>query len=323
MLKIFKKKKALIFLIIAIAGLSTVIAFALRRPPEILYRDATVTRSDIESTVISTGTVAPENRVEIRPPIEGRVEEIFIKEGQSVKKGQVLAFMSSNERASLLDSAHAEGDNEVKRWEALYQPTPIIAPINGTIILKSVEPGQTFISKNSLFVISDRLAIKAQVDETDIAQIHLNQEATITLDAYPDQKFLGEVTHIGYDVYRPTENESSAKTMNQYVTTYMVDVVPKNPPEFLRSGMTANVKFLVETKKNVPALPAEAIQTEEHRTYVLIPAKEAKAEPIKKDITTGISDNKQTEITSGISEGDHVLIPIPKLEKKEENSFIL
>ena len=67
-----------------------------------------VVRGDLEVKVTAAGTVQPENRLEIKPPISGRVDEVKVHEGQVVKAGQVLAYMSSTERAALLDAANEQ-----------------------------------------------------------------------------------------------------------------------------------------------------------------------------------------------------------------------
>lgn len=84
------------------------------------YKEAPVTNGTIAITILSTGTVQPENRLEIKPPIAGRVDKVLIHEGEHVKKGQILAWMSSGERAALLDAARADGPEEVKRWTEMY-----------------------------------------------------------------------------------------------------------------------------------------------------------------------------------------------------------
>jgi macrolide-specific efflux system membrane fusion protein len=134
------------------------------------YRAVSATRGRLEVTVQSTGTVQPLNRLEIKPPLAGRAEQVLVREGQVVKKGQVLLWMSSNERAALIDAARARGPEEVRRWEEFYRATPVIAPIDGTIILRNIEPGQSFTANDAVLVIADRLQVEAQVDETDIAQ---------------------------------------------------------------------------------------------------------------------------------------------------------
>lgn len=265
--------------------------------PTATYSEAQVIREDLQLTILSTGIVQPENRLEIKPPIAGRVEEVLVDEGEDVKKGQILAWMSSTERAALLDAARAKGAAEVKRWEELYRPTPIMAPINGTIILRNVEAGQTFSNADSVFSMSNRLTIKAQVDETDLAQIKKGQTTTVVLDAYPKENIPGKVEKLAYD----------AKTVNN-VTTYTVDVLPNKTPDFMRSGMTANVTFLVSEKNNALTIPSEAIKFVDNKPVVLLPNPKDKKQPLEQFIKIGVNDGKRTEVLEGLEEGATILI---------------
>jgi len=264
----------------------------------VTYKEVSVTKGDLEVIIFSTGVVQPENRLEIKPPVSGRIENVLTDEGQYVKKGQIIAWMSSTERAALLDAARARGPAEIKKWEEFYKATPILAPLDGTIILRNVEPGQTVSNNDSCFSLSDRLIVSAQVDETDIAQIRLKQEARIVLDAYPDQTMAAHVEKIAYD----------ARTVSN-VTTYVVNVLPDRVPQFMKSGMTVNVYFVVESKKNVLLLPSEAVKRRDMSSYVLTRGQQQSGNPVEKTVTTGISDGKQVEIVSGVIEGEMVLIP--------------
>ena len=145
------------------------------------FKTIQVIRGDMDVKILSTATVAPENRLNIQSPIAGRAEQVLVDQGFTVKKGQVLAWVSSTERAALLDAAHSVGPDEVKKWEELYKPTPILAPLNGMIIQRNVQPGQTFATSDAILVMSDHLIVQATVDETDISQIKLQQAAAITL----------------------------------------------------------------------------------------------------------------------------------------------
>lgn len=267
-------------------------------PTESAYREVKLTRGDLEVTILSTGVVQPQNRLEIKAPIPGRADAVLVEEGYKVKKGQVLAWMSSTERAALLDAARAKGPEEVKRWEEIYRATPILAPLNGTVILRNIEPGQTFTSSDAVLVMSDRLTVKAQVDETDIGQIKLRQQAKIVLDAYPNQAFTGQVDQIGYD----------AKTVNN-VTTYEVDVLPQQAPDFMRSGMTANVSFVLASRRDVVWVPTEAIRTRAGQTQVLVREAPGSADPSERKVELGMSDGRRTEVLAGLAEGDTVLVP--------------
>lgn len=261
------------------------------------YREVSVTRHDIELTNLSTGIVQPKNRLEIKAPIPGRAEQVLVKQGERVHKGQVLAWMSSTERAALLDAARAKGPEEVKRWEDLYRPTPILAPLDGTLITRNLEAGQTFTSADAVFVMSDYLIVNAQVDETDLAQIRLRQPASIVLDAYPSETFTGKVSQIAYD----------AKTVNN-VTTYDVEVMPDKTPDYMRSGMTANVSFVIASHHDVLTVPADAVKTRDGRSSVLIAATAKDAKPVEQPIKIGISDGKRIEVLEGVTEGEKLLV---------------
>lgn len=262
-----------------------------------------VNKGEILIKILSTGVVQPENKVEIKPPIAGRVEKVLVDEGNRVKKGQILAWMSSTERAAMLDAASAKGAQEVKDWEEMYRPTPILAPINGMIIQRNVESGQTFTTADAVLVMSDRLTVKAQVDETDIAKIKLNQKAKITLDAYPNETLEAAVDQIAYD----------AKTVNN-VTTYIVDVLPMKAPDFMRSGMTANVVFDVDARKDILVVPSEAIKSAAGKSVVLVSGADKK--PIEREVETGITDGKKTEIVAGLNEGDKILVQEYKVKEQ-------
>jgi macrolide-specific efflux system membrane fusion protein len=259
------------------------------------YREESVTRGRIEVTVQSTGIVQPRNRLEVKPPLAGRAEDVLVQEGQTVKKGQVLLWMSSSERAALIDAARARGPEEVKRWEEFYRATPVVSPIDGTVISRKLEPGQSFTASDPLLVIADRLLVEAQVDETDIGLIRLRLPARVVLDAYPGESVPASVGALAYE----------SKTVSN-VTTYTVDVVPARIPALMRSGMTATVTFQIAAKDDVLRVPTHALRGDDDQKSVLVPG--ADGVPREQAVETGLSDGRQTEILSGLNEGDKVLI---------------
>lgn len=288
------KKLIIIILSVVIVGALTSYLFLGKKSEEGTFREVKVERGDISVSIQASGTVSPQNRLEIKPPIAGRVEEVLVKEGEVVKKGKVLAMISSSERAALLDSVRTQGADEIKKWEELYKPTPVVAPISGTIILRNVEPGQSFTNVDSIFTMADRLTVKAQVDETDIAQIKVGQSAVVTLDAYPGSPAEGKVVHVAYDA-----------TVTNNVTTYEVDVLPNVVPEFMRSGMTAIVNIQTEKKENVLILPLTSIITDQEGSRVRIKnGKTSSFVPVE----TGSDDSRNVEIKSGLTEQDVVLV---------------
>lgn len=304
---ILKHKKPLATVFAAALIILIVLLWKNNRAKNVGYQEVEVLRGDIQSTILSTGIVQPENRLEIKPPISGRTDEVMVDEGDIVKKGQMLVKMSSTERAALLDAARARSAEEFKKWESYYRAAPILAPIDGTIILRSVEPGQTVTSQDAILVMSDRLTVKAQVDETDIAEIKLKQKADVILDAYPEEKIPAHVDKIAYD----------STTINN-VTTYIVDVLPDKTPDSMRSGMTANVSFLLDSKENVLLLPSNAVRIKEDKNFILVPPENKLGKPVEKQVETGISDGKKIEIIEGLNEGDKVLVE--KMRPRSGNS---
>jgi macrolide-specific efflux system membrane fusion protein len=273
---------------------------------ETTYKRLALKKGDIEVTILATGTVQPENRLEIKAPVAGRMEQVMVREGQKVTKGQIIAIMSSTERAAMLDAARAKGAEEYKRWAELYLATPIMAPINGTIILRSVEPGQTFTTTDAILTMSDRLTVKAQVDETDIAQIKLKERAEIVLDAYPGEKIKAVADQIAFD----------SKTVNS-VTTYLVDALPEGQtPAFMRSGMTANVTFYVQDKKDILVVASEALRVQNGVTYLLIQGQDGR--PQNREVKVGISDGKFTEILDGADEGEIAMVAEVRLSSGKQ-----
>lgn len=302
-----KNKYIILIAIIVIAAVGYFVSKQLAGP-KVEYKRAVIAKGVIEVRILATGTVQPQNRLEIKSPIAGRIEEILVDIGDTVKKGQILGWISSTERAALLDGARSKGAAEVKRWQGLYKPTPIMAPIDGQIILRNVENGQTFTTADAVLVMSNRLTVKAQVDETDLAQIKLKQDVEIRLDAYPEQKIPAYVEQIAYE----------AKTVSN-VTTYIITVLPKETPDFMRSGMTANVNFSVDSKKDILLVPNEFIKYENGKAIVTV--ENAKNEPIDKELKLGVSDGKHSEVLSGLDENQTILFEIVKSKDKSSSPF--
>ena len=255
-----------------------------------------VTEGPIEQTVEATGSVAPLNRVEIKAPIAGRVEQFLVDEGDGVKRGQIMAWMSSTDRAAILDAARAQGPAEVKRWEDAYKPTPIVAPLSGVVILRNVVVGQTVDSSVVLYAVSDRLIVMADVDESDIGRVHIGMPVRVTLDAYPDKSDEGKV----FDILYEGKNVSN-------VIQYGVKVNLDKTPPYYRSQMTANISFIVSRKDQAVLLPAVAVRDNPDGTKsVLVPSSGGKPEP--REVKVGLESGDKVEILEGLQAGDRVVI---------------
>jgi macrolide-specific efflux system membrane fusion protein len=310
-----KIKLKIIFLVLIISAISAfvIIKMKAKGSNSEMMQEISPAIGSIRVSISTTGTVLPKNRLEIKPPVNGRIESILVQEGENVKKGRTLALMSSTERAALLDAAQGQGETELKYWKEVYKPITLLSPIDGQVIVATTQPGQTVTTNDAVVVLSDHLIVRAQVDETDIGKVKLNQKAIITLDAYPDTKIKATVDHIYYE----------SQTVNN-VTIYPVDLIPQEVPDFFRSGMNASVDFIVEDKENILTVPVEAVH-KNGESFVYLKQSNGK-EPVKAVVKLGISDDKNVEVISGISENDRVILKakkysLPKAGNTGSNPF--
>jgi len=291
-----KSKTGLIIFGVLIVAVFLIIKFKPKPDIDNIVKEIIPIRGSIQTIISTTGTVLPKNRLEIKPPVGGRIESILVKEGQKVKVGQILAWMSSTERAALLDSARGQGEEQLKYWQETYKPIALLAPIDAQVIVATTQPGQTVTTSDAVIVLSDELIARAQVDETDIGKVKLGQKAQILLDAYSDTQINATVEHIYYE----------SKTVNN-VTIYDVDLIPDEIPEFFRSGMNTTINFIEKSFDNILLIPVEVVYRDKDESFVLI-KKEGQDEPVVQRVSLGITDDKNIEIISGVTEKDILIL---------------
>jgi HlyD family secretion protein len=143
----------------------------------------------------------------------------------------------------------------LKVAETNLRYTTIRSPVNGIVISRNVDVGQTVaasLQAPTLFTIAKDLTqmqVETNVSEADIGRIVKNQEATFTVDAYPEKTFRGRVSEI-----------RNAPTIIQNVVTYNVVIQVSNPELKLKPGMTANVSVLIDHKEGVLKIPNSALR---------------------------------------------------------------
>jgi len=272
------------------------------------YETARVERGNIEIKVLSTGTIEPYTRVEVSSSVSGRIDRVEVDEGDIVKEGDILAWISSEDRIALLDAARSGLESAQKKndpeaieeaemayeiADKAYKPVPLTNSISGEVINRSCEPGQNVSTQSILFVIADRLVATVQVDEADIGNIKLGQETWIVLDAFPDERLKGKVSKI-----------SREGTLVSDVVVYDVMVNPLKVPRHWASGMTANVEFIVEKKDSVLIIPKSAVKQGRGENFVVV----LEEEPTPRKIETGLTDGRVVEVTEGLKEGQKVIL---------------
>ncbi|MCD8281983.1 MAG: efflux RND transporter periplasmic adaptor subunit, partial [Prevotella sp.] len=242
-------------------------------------------------------------------------------------KGLVSADDFENARLSYdkaLEQVNIEKQTVEKARTNLGYAT-ITAPIDGVVLSKEVEEGQTVASSMTtptLFIIAQDLTdmrVIADVDEADIGGVIEGQRVSFTVDAFPDDTFAGEVTQVRQEA-----------TTESNVVTYEVVISAPNEDLKLKPGLTANVTIYTLEKDDVLTVPAKALrfspseallqegETIEdagapHKLWVR-EGKTFKAYPVE----TGTTNGTITEILSGIDEGTVILTDFSVDEAEEE-----
>lgn len=294
-------KKKIAFFIVAVIALSIGTMAILQKQKQNRengrWHEARVTLEDMAEYVESTGAVAPENRIDITPSTSGRIEKLMVEEGTKVKRGQVLAEMSSSDRVAILDAARSLSPKEYAHYQNSYKPIKITSPADGTIILKDAVNGETVSGSKVIYALSDTLIVEGNVDESDIGKVKVGQTALVNLDAYPETTVEGKIMRIA------DEGKSSSN-----VIQYKVKIRLKEIPPFFKSQMTANIKIRLTDSREFLVVPAAAvtINPASGKTAVVTEIDKT-TQPIYKDVETGATTERGVEITSGLAEGDVIL----------------
>lgn len=210
----------------------------------------------------------------------------------------------------------------------------ITAPIDGVVLSKEVEEGQTVASAMTtptLFIIARDLTdmrVIANVDEADIGEVKDGQRVTFSVDAYPHDTFQGTVTQVRQEA-----------TTESNVVTYEVVISAPNDDLKLKPGLTANVTIFTLEQDDVLCVPSKALKYEPSemllpKDYTIKPSDAPRkvwtlegttvtAIPVE----TGASGGSYTEITSGLSEGQKVIVSadleaFPAEEEGQSNPFM-
>jgi HlyD family secretion protein len=270
------------------------------------YDLTTVKRGTIESTVASSGTLAPVSSVSVLAQMSGRVEKVHADYNDLVRKGAVLATLNTDmllleeqEARSAVTKARAQynlqaldaqnkqklsekglvsdydlasskaslevmaadlaaAESALKRIQTeLTQYAVITSPIDGIVLDRSVEEGQSVVegssaNASSLFTLAgdlSRMEIRAEVDELDIGSIKVGQDVRFTVEAWPSLGFTGKVHQVRL-----------VPTTEDNVVSYDVMIRAGNPDGSLLPGMTASVQFIREKREDVLVVPTAALR---------------------------------------------------------------
>lgn len=184
--------------------------------------------------------------------------EVEAKRAEQLSENQLIAKSEADTARAQFNQAKAVvrmREAALNRAKVDLERTTIYAPIDGIVISRSVEPGQTVASSfntPTLFLIANDLAkmrIEAMVSEADVGGVEEGQKVNFTVDAFPGRQFQGTVKQVRFN-----------PSTNQNVVTYVTVVEVDNADLKLRPGMTANASIVIGEKQNVLKIPNSALR---------------------------------------------------------------
>lgn len=326
---------------------------------------AQVERMNLTSKVSATGTIRPVDSVEVSPKITARISQVLVKENDQVTAGQTVATLDGKDYQAKYDQAQYKVTNtrlDYERYKMLYDQgagtkqtldnaeyeyntalsnltaaesdlaeTTITAPMSGIVVGEPKPAGTMAVQGNSNPTVIMRIAdtskkqIMAKIDETDIGNIKVGQDATFTVDTYTNRTFTAHVSKISqtdtsntWDTNGTSTSSSSSSSSSASVIYYYVTLDVDDPDDVLRLGMTARVEINTAEKDDALVVPIAALKTNDNGSYVLRVNASGQTEQVP--VTTGIYSDEYVEILSGLSEGDRVSVSYNATSKSSSKS---
>lgn len=220
-----------------------------------------------------------------------------------------LAQLQRGPTAAQRTAAEVQVENariNLERARLNLENGTLIAPFAGVVTAVHVQPGE--VANGILVELSDNndLEVVLSVNEVDLSQIEMGQETMVTLESWPDTPIPGRVTAVA-----PAATSAVGSSLVNFPVTISLDETALP----IRVGMTANAALELARRENTLLVPNGAIQVDrESGTYnVILVQTDAQGQTVYETVpvTIGLRDGRYTEVTSGIQEGDELLIPDP------------
>lgn len=317
------KKVTITLIFLACLGLGFAIPFF------VLTKDVTVAtphQGEVIEAVYATGTVEPTIMVPIAPRSAAHLMELSATEGQTVKRGDVLARLEDSEQQAaiadlnarlvfaqsdfnrkqqllktrsvsrdILEQAKSEVDSltaQIQKAKAQAAYLTLIAPADGLIIKKDGEVGELIAAAQPVFYMSccAPMRITAEVDEEDIPQVVMGQEVLIQSDAFPDKVYHGKISAI------TPKGDSVARS-------YRVRISFDDAQNPFMIGMTVETNIIIQKIDNALLIPVTALANK-NKVQVI------HGNVLKTlTVTTGIQNVDDVQITDGLAVSDSVVVP--------------
>jgi len=374
------KKRFFILLGLAVAAGAAYYFFSSNSKQETTYLTESVTRGNVEKTVVASGSVESVNEVDVGAQVSGKITKLYVKLGQEIKKGEMIADIDSttqvntlntkkaalvsyqaqlkakktaydvalssynrlsklytqkatsldslNSAKSTLDNAKAEmeaieanikqAEIEVNTAETNVGYTKITAPMDGTVISVPVSEGQTVNANQTtptIVTIADlsKMKIKPEISEGDITKVKAGQEVSFTILSDSQTVYhsvIDSVDPANTTTSDSSSTSSSTSSSSSSSTTsaiyYYANVLIDNPNRTLRIGMTTENNIKIANAKDVLLVSNMAIQKLDGKSFVNV--LNDKNQPEQREVETGVQNDFQTEIKSGLNEGEKVIV---------------
>ena len=374
------KKRFFILLGLLVTAGAAYYFFSSNSKQETTYLTESVTRGNVEKTVVASGSVESVNEVDVGAQASGKITKLYVKLGQEIKKGEMIADIDSttqintlntkkaalvsyqaqlkakktaydvalssynrlsklytqkatsldsvNTAKSTLDNAKAEmeaieanikqAEIEVNTAETNVGYTKITAPMDGTVISVPVSEGQTVNANQTtptIVTIADlsKMKIKPEISEGDITKVKAGQEVSFTILSDSQTVYhsvIDSVDPANTTTSDSSSTSSSTSSSSSSSTTsaiyYYANVLIDNPNRTLRIGMTTENNIKIANAKDVLLVSNMAIQKLDGKSFVNV--LNDKNQPEQREVETGVQNDFQTEIKSGLNEGEKVIV---------------
>ena len=333
----------------------------------VTYETEKVVRMDLTKTVSATGTVQPRESVEVSSKITARVKEIPVKENDTVYAGQVVAVLDGKDVEAKRDQAQftlTNASQKLERTKRLYEigaksleeyqdaqyeydraksalveaesdvnDTVITSPMDGVVVGEPITVDSMAVQGSNNPTVIMRIAdlseklVKAKVDETDIGNVKVGEDATFTVDAYPDEEFTAQVTKISQtdtaNSWNVNSTSSSSSSSSNAVIYYYVTFHAPDPKNLLLPAMTARLDIVVGKVKNALCVPISAVKTDGKGSYVEKITVDDKGKQVAENvyITIGLYGEDYVEVVKGeLKPGDDISVTYQAAKKTSSTS---
>ena len=247
-----------------------------KTPETIPVKVLKVKAQDLAEALEYVGNIKAQDEAVVYPKVSGKISEKVKVDGSPISKGETIAYIDRDEVGLKFEKA------------------PVQSPLSGIVGRTYVDIGQNVAQQTpiALVINMDKVKIALDIPEKYLPRVSLGKQARISVDAYPEEEFSGEVTKISPVVDLTTRSAP-------------VEITLDNPQHLLKSGMFAKVRLILEEHKNVPVILKEAVIGKELDLYVYV-VENNKA--ILKKVTLGLRQGPYFEVRQGLEAGDLVVI---------------